>query len=334
MKIKKLILDNNKSQSEKPAKLPVVMEIDYVLSEQFLLSIKQKFRPSKTISTIPLTSDHKIVLDEPQHVTKVEKKDLAAAVPSYYVQPTFNYLSMDWEANLGALSELQSPVIYTQEEGKSSDRSFDTNAINRQFAKNPDSLTKFFRRRNTNEINKHKNILFGAKFEYKRMNFYKRNYPFYIEISLINKTRQEFKTRLKDLGLYELLIEDYIQATKESISFGKQTLTSFDFNQWVNKSDFQIDETNIKILSPSYTKPNNFFYNLKKLNMIGFTRKMIRTHQRKIIEILNKTSAYNEVMFYRFDKYENKTGRLIQSFWLPAEDSVNFIDTQVKYGTI
>ena len=39
-------------------------------------------------------------------------------------------------------------------------------------------------------------------------------------------------------------------------------------------------------------------------------------------------------MFYRFDKFDNRSNRLIQSFWLPADDAMSFIDTQVKYGTV
>jgi hypothetical protein len=107
------------------------------------------------------------------------------------------------------------------------------------------------------------------------------------------------------------LIEDYVQAAKEFRNFGDQTLEVFNFNDWVNKSDFQIDQDAIKILSPSYTEPNNFFYNLKKLNFIGFTRKMIKAHQRDTIAILNEENCYSEIMFYRVNKFDNNTNRLI-----------------------
>jgi hypothetical protein len=334
MNIKKIKLQDNNLQLTEPIKPSITKKIEYVLSDDYLLSIKQTFVPSRVVSITPTTVDHNITLEEPQHITAIENKETASTIPSYYVQPTFNYLSLDWESRLGSLGELQSPVIYTQEEGRLQDKSFNTNAINRQFAKNANSLSRLFMRRNRIEVEKHKNILFGTKYEYKTMNHYKKNYPFYNEISFSNKTRQEFKTRLKDLGLYELFLEDYIQASKDFTSFGERSLPTFDFNQWIHNSDFEIDETNIKILQPSYTKPNNFFYNLKKLNLIGFTRQMLRAYQRRVFGILNKVDCYNEVMFYRFDKYDNRSNRLIQSFWLPAEESVNFIDTQVKYGTI
>ncbi len=89
----------------------------------------------------------------------------------------------------------------------------------------------------------------------------KKNYPFYVNVAFNFSTRKEFKTRLRELGLYELLIDDYVQASKDLISFGEETLPTFNFIQWLNNSDFEIDETNIKRLSPSYQQPNNFFYN-------------------------------------------------------------------------
>ena len=36
-------------------------------------------------------------------------------------------------------------------------------------------------------------------------------------------------------------------------------------------------------------------------------------------------------MFYRVDKFDEQDV-FVQSFWIPAEDSFNLIDTQVKYG--
>ena len=330
--IKKIEIRDNKLEIEKPIKDTGTKEIEFVMSSDNLVTIKQTLRQNRIISPISATTDHRTAVKVPSHITEVEGKGTPSGVPYYYVRPTFNYLALDWEAKLGALDELQSPMLYTQEEGKIQDKTFNINIVNRQFAKNIDRLDRFFQRRNRVEVQKHKNILFGLDFEYKKMNYFAKNYPFYIEIALANKTRNEFKKRLKDLGLYELLIEDYIQETKSFEAFGGNTLQVFNFNDWVNKSDFKIDQDSLKILSTSYTRPNNFFYNLKKLNFIGFTRKTIKAYQRRLFGILNGKESFSEIMFYRIDKYDNKTNRLVQTFWVPAEEEIKFVDTQVKYG--
>lgn len=334
MNIKKINLKDNNLQLQPIKKSSGFKKLEYELSSDYLISIVEEYQNDGSVLPTATTLDHNFSFVEPKLITEIEKKDTLRSVPSYYVLPTFEYLALDWEAKFGSMGELQSPMLYTEEGGKAFDKVLSYRGVNRVLARNPDVLNKFTKIRTQVEIQQHRNILFGAKYEYKTKNFLKKNYPFYVDVAFNMKTENHFKTRLKELGLYELLIEDYVQATKSFVSFGEQTLPTFDFIQWINSSDFEINEQNIKILSPSYTKPNNFFYNLKKLNLIGFTRQMIKSKQRRIMQILNKQECYNEVMFYRFDKYENKTNRFIQSFWLPADEAVSFVDTQVKYGTI
>ncbi len=329
---KKIRLNDTFTAPEKVITKKNIKNRAYETSDDNLVTVKESMPKNLFITPTPRTINHKATINEPMHITEVEGKD-TTGLSYYFIRPTFNYLSLDWENKFNKLPELQNPLIYTEEEGIQSDKVFSTPLVNRQFAKNPDKLRNNFRPRSEQELTKHKNVLFGDSFEYKKMNHYAKNYPYCIEISFTNKTRNEFKNRLKELSLYELMIEDYVQAVKQSASFGEKTLPVFNFNEWINKSDFEINEDTIKILSPNYTEPNNFFYNLKKLNFIGFTRKMIKAHQRDTIEILNGSECYTEIMFYKVDKFDNRSNRLIQTFWLPAKDTVNFFDTQVKYGT-
>ena len=334
MMYKRKKLNDNNLQPQKPRKRSGFKKLEYQMSDDYLISIIEDYENDGTIAPTPTTTNHNFSFIEPKLVTEIAGKNTLSTVPSYFVLPTFEYLALDWEAKFGQLNELQSPMLYTEEGGAPKDKVLSYRGVSRTIARNPDILDKFFTRRTQEETNKHKNILFGAKYQYKRKNHLKKNYPFYVNVAFNFKTKKEFKTRLRELGVYELLIEDYVQASKDFVAFGEETLPTFDFIQWLNNSDFEIDDSNIKILSPSYTKPNNFFYNLKKLNLIGFTRQMIKAKQRRIRELLHNQESYNEIMFYRFDKYDNRSNRLIQSFWLPADDAVSFIDTQVKYGTL
>ncbi len=334
MTIKKRNIKDNNLELSSPKRMSGFKKLEHQMSEDYLISIAEYYTKESSVTPTAVTTDHNFSFIEPRLTIEVGTKNTLSTVPSYSVLPTFEYLSLDWEAKFGSLEEIQSPLIYTEEGGDVKDKVFSYRGVNKVLSRNPDALDKFYTRRNQDEVNKHKNILFGVDYNYKVKNSLKKNYPFYIDINFNMKSKNEFTTRLRELGLYELLIEDYVQSAKSLVSFGEETLPTFDFIDWVNTSDFEIDDSNIKILSPSYTKPNNFFYNLKKLNLIGFTRQMIKSKQRRIMQILNKQDCYNEVMFYRFDKYDNRTNRLIQSFWLPATNEVSFVDTQVKYGTI
>ena len=334
MTYKRKNLKDNKLKLQKPIRRISLKKLEYQMSDDYLISIVENYSNNGTIKPSPVTTNHNFSFIEPKVITEVAGKNTMSVVPTYFVLPTFEYLALDWEAKLGQLDELQSPLLYTEEAGNPSDKVISFNKIDRRITRDSKILDRYFVRRSQAEVDKHKNILFGAKFEYKRKNHLKKNYPFYVNVAFNFKTKKHFKTRLRELGLYELLIEDYVQASKDFVSFGEETLPTFNFMQWLNNSDFEIDDSNIKILSPSYTKPNNFFYNLKKLNLIGFTRKMLKEKQRKIRQILNNEESYNEIMFYRFDKFDNRSNRLVQSFWLPADDAVSFIDTQVKYGTV
>ena len=208
-------LKDNNLQLEKPQKMTGFKRLEYKMSNDYLVSIVETYEKDGTISATPLTSDHNFSFVEPKIVTEVEKKNTLSTVPSYFVLPTFEYLALEWESKLGQLDELQSPLLYTEEGGYLQDKVLSYRGVNRTIARNSNILDRFYTRRNQAEVNKHKNILFGANYEYKTSNYLKKNYPFYVNVAFNFATRKEFKTRLKELGLYELMIEDYVQASKD-----------------------------------------------------------------------------------------------------------------------
>ena len=245
MMYKRKNLKDNNLQQEKPQKMLGFKKLEYEISSGYLVSIVETYEKDGTVVPTPTTSDHNFSFVEPKLVTEIGSKNTLSAVPSYFVLPTFEYLALDWEAKLGQLDELQSPLIYTEEGGNSQDKVLSYRGVNRTIARSTDILDRFYNRRTQAEVNKHKNVLFGANYEYKKSNYKKKNYPFYVNVAFNFATRKEFKTRLRELGLYELLIEDYVQAAKDLVTFSGESLSTFDFVQWVNNSDFEIDDTNI-----------------------------------------------------------------------------------------
>ena len=115
--IKKIKLDNNRPTTALPIKKRSPKKIEFSLSDDYL-SIKHEILPKNLfIGPKTTTIDHKISINKPHHLSEVSGKDTTSGVPYFYIRPTYNYLALDWEAKFNKLSELQSPMAYTEEEG-------------------------------------------------------------------------------------------------------------------------------------------------------------------------------------------------------------------------
>jgi len=74
----------------------------------------------------------------------------------------------------------------------------------------------------------------------------------------------------------------------------------------------------------------------KQFNMLLFNagyEKLKKSHFRSYGDICNGKKAYTETVFYRIEKSLN--GTVLQNIWLPnveGKKTLNYIDTQVKYG--
>ena len=58
--------------------------------------------------------DHNFLFDEPSHLADVENKIIGSNAAVYYVEPTFEYLSPEWERFCSGKSELDLPNLYLE----------------------------------------------------------------------------------------------------------------------------------------------------------------------------------------------------------------------------
>ena len=86
---------------------------------------------------------------------------------------------------------------------------------------------------------------------------------------------------------------------------------------WITKAEFK----NLYITKPILIESKNIIGQLKEgivpylhLNDINKKLKPVKLHE-SIDEVLNKKLAYSEELFYRIDKRNHETNKLIQSFW-------------------
>ena len=77
-----------------------------------------------------------------------------------------------------------------------------------------------------------------------------------------------------------MLIEDYVQTSKDFVSFGEETLSTFNFMQWLNNSDFEIDDSNIKIY-PQATQSQIIFLQSQEVKPHWFYKKNVKRKAKK-----------------------------------------------------
>ena len=273
--------------------------------------------------------DHTVSYNEPTIITQVEMKDTSAGVSYYYVEPTFNFLSLEWEQFFSTRRETSAPCIYSETDFTPDLKAFPKRRINRQTSVNFNLLLKD-NHTAANQV-RHENVMFVKNYNYKSDNYKKKDYPYYINIALANRTNTTFRDKLVELNLFNLLLEDYLQSEKQTRRFGNLELSIFNLETWIGNSDFSIGSDNLVVLGDARMQDNKFTRGLKKLEFLGFLRKKMKEKQRTLKEILTGQPCYSEVLFYRVDKFDEQDV-FIQTFWIPAEDTFNLMDTQVKYG--
>jgi len=99
-----------------------------------------------------------------------------------------------------------------------------------------------------------------------------------------------------------------------------------------NSIVFGIDDETVKLVEYN----NQFTRNLSYVLFYGKLRKLVQQTQRNFSQVISGETAYTEAVFYKISKYKSGSSTPIQTFWIPNSanvDSLQFIDTQVKYDT-
>jgi len=331
MLIKKKRFKDNQIKVDKPKRKVKIKESKTETTNNGLLK-KREIIDREDLPITNTTVDHNFLFDQPSHLAEVQNKIIGSNAAVYYVEPMFNYLAPEWERFFETKNDLDKPSLYIENDFSSDSDRFSNFIVGRETVKNYNYIEDSYIIPSDEVLRAEKNILFSKGYDYKKTNYLKKDYPFYIELSIKNKTKTEFKDKLVELGLFEAFIEDYISAAKTEVTFNEdQIVKAFDMSTWINKSDLSFSNANIVVLKESDKKVNNFTYNLKKLNFAGFMRKQIKKHLRSYNEVIQDKLAYSEELFYRIDKIIDSTGELVQSFWIPADKRVDIIDTQVRY---
>lgn len=125
--------------------------------------------------------------------------------------------------------------------------------------------------------------------------------------------------------------------TEKKYAFERASLNSYDVATLISELSVTTEDTDSYVtLSSSERKNNSRFVN--SLNSLIFNSKLqslVQEQFRNFADLYKGKKSYNETVFYRLQKRDYKTGKILQNYWFPNDpdvDTLDIIDTQVKYN--
>ena len=285
----------------------------------------------------------------PEDRNLIAVNDDSKATSSGRITAKFNFVSEQYEKFTSNISERKLPCIYLESDPAQTQTLFDLKFFPRVIpkARHFYDFNYILRPRYVlPDDNRFRNVLFGQNFSMSPGNAEREQYPFYNRIRFNYQTTNSFKNTLKEYNFFEQFIEDYIaKGTYDSKTFNtevtenqrssieRSTYLIYDILEWIQRSDFIMDETDKVIFEPNLKTKSRYKYYLDKLAFVGKLRKFCKEKMPDVEDILNNKPVETETLFYKIDKQIDGSPRIIQSFWIPADDGfVDLIDTQIKYG--
>ena len=161
--------------------------------------------------------------------------------------------------------------------------------------------------------------------------------PYYNEISIKNRVSNDFTNFLRKVGLYETVLNDYLEGEKTEIPFSVQigktvsqntNVPVYDLVSWVNSESFEFD-----LFSLSDPNDSDMVRALQKTMFLAKVRQL-STNFRSFKDLVNNMECYKEDFCYSIDKYRNvAVDPKLQQIYIPAEDDIStFLDSQIRYG--
>lgn len=256
----------------------------------------------------------------------------------HYFKSKYNFYSREYQDKYFDVSERLIPNYYIQKSMFSNIKATNKNVNSETFRGSNYSI-------NSNAEQKMRNIIVDNP---KHVNSELQNYPLYIEFGFYNNSHSEIKRAIKKLGLFNNLIQDYVDNSNVSRSdfdlnssadvsevIQLKNYKIFSLLDWTQNQNYEINEDN-KIFLNTKNKSSFYSFRVAKNILNGAMSRIINDKIRKYENIVNNDYCYNETLFYKVDKYVgNVIGTPVQTFWISSdEDAVRLVDTQVKEGQI
>tara|TARA_R100000664_G_C2756238_1_gene144072 strand:+ start:891 stop:2927 length:2037 start_codon:yes stop_codon:yes gene_type:complete len=261
----------------------------------------------------------------PDHISKVNTKNLNGTAASYELKTRFNYLSEEYDRFTSRLNEEEIVPSWS-----------DQVVISDEFVGRPPQ--GYLMDLNPNQLR--------LPYVYPEAPF--RNpishFPYYNQVKISNKVSNRFSNLLKEMKMSDNFLSGYYH----NLGSQKMSLMYQDGN-----TTQQVEQNILSIfpwleLDPSIQDPSGVMWNIDPAeHEVGAMPQQLRrdtfklylenlclTHGKKWLDIMNNKDAYHEEYAYEINKFrDNPLGDPIQTFLVRPRDNITtFNDTQVQYG--
>lgn len=290
------------------------------------------------------------------------KKNLSAGNhPTHEFYDRFNYNSTAYNEFAANLSELETPNFYLSKTVSDNNRykeifAFSGDITSREIFKNSYSLNNLYNTRETEEINRMRNI-FLSKTAKRYSETQKRFFPYAVDIKLNFKDIDVMSTLMDNHDIHKSSISLIESIPKEEISFQVTTRdmkedTTNTSNISVSSMEDLLDFAYFPrdgglVYLPDDTVRSRYSENIVKMKARTEYNKIAAANIPSIHTILNGDNVQNEILYVKMEKYAGAVaaGNLVQNIWLRDSSIINdeqpkkskfgvydYYDTQVKLG--
>jgi hypothetical protein len=266
--------------------------------------------------------DHYTTLSELENSIGEQTKDSRSYVTIYDCSNHFNYISDEYESQVGLVSELVIPPYFQ-------------NVMVEDFKKMDSGRSPFVL---TN--NRSKNIVVPQNGSGSSLNLEK--FPYYNELKIVSKVNNKFCKFIQDIDIFDDFLGSYVNGEKTEVEFNIEqnqdvseavSTPIFDLSSWLQSPSFSVLDGYYPYDEKSLLD-SDMIKNYKKLLLSGYFRNISISGFRSFEDILSGVESYREDFVYSVEKWANvPVGAALQTFYIPAiKDSMKLHDTQIMHG--
>lgn len=315
-----------------------------IMTQVFELVLDRSVEPNVALNTGVLLVNHNTSVVLPEDSEEHIDKEVHKRSNFYDLRNTHTFLSDEYSKFFDTFSEREIPTTYVAVRDDLNKEEYDlynpfsTNITKNKMEKFSEKLEKRHIRADDDILNKYQMFFFGKEYDFTYGSSNVSAFPYYnkITFSLNNVPKILNFLNTPDVNLYDKVVNDYMNSTKQSADFlinnqGPFSLEIVDLIDLVRNESFSFSGNMIQL--PKQMEMSKIKESANRWLALSNMNKESVNYIRDYEQIMNGEDAVYEIMFTKIEKYagNEELGRPAQTFIFSNNEEENmFFDTQVK----
>ena len=255
----------------------------------------------------------------------------------------FNYSSNQYENISAGATELELPLYYIENVNEQNRvyaplKSIAANTITKNYIKKISSLQQEIPAKNSDEMAKMKNILFGDGYREDRSRSFLNGFCYYNKIEInSDETENILKDALVRLGFLDEAFSAIISDRNTiNVDFNvndaeePQPIRVHDLMAIVDNGSYRIDSSNKIILGSVENQQSAISINFKRMLLGRFLRGNNKVLLKTFPEMIQNKECEHEFIIFKIDKFLDTGTTPLQTFWMFDKEWKQYFDYQIK----